>query len=49
MPTVIDAVIEWNRNKSRKATDPADKARYDENIRNLKEYKQNELYKSDNP
>ncbi len=37
---VIDEVIKWNRKKAKDATDPQDKARYEENVRNLIEYKE---------
>lgn len=38
--TVLDECIRWNERQLRKATDPKDKLRYEENIRNLKEYKE---------
>lgn len=37
--TVIDQCIQWNKRKARQAKDPKDKARYEENVRNLEEYK----------
>lgn len=37
---VIDEVIKWNRRKAKNAADPTDKARYEENVRNLLEYKE---------
>lgn len=37
---VIDEVIKWNRKKAKDAVDPVDKARYEENVRNLLEYKE---------
>ena len=37
--TVIDHCIEWNRNKAKRAKTPEDKARYEENIGNLRAYK----------
>lgn len=39
---VIDQCIKWNKNQARKAKDPRDKARYEENVRNLEEYKESE-------
>lgn len=38
--TVLDECIKWNRNKSKTATDPVDKKRYDENVANLLAYKE---------
>lgn len=37
---VIDEVIKWNRRKAKDAADPNDKERYEENVRNLLEYKE---------
>ena len=37
---VIDEVIRWNRRKAKDAKDPADKARYEENVVNLLAYKE---------
>lgn len=34
--TVIDEVIAWNRRKAKQAEDPRDKARYEQNIEDLK-------------
>lgn len=38
--TAIDQCILWNKNKAKYAKDPRDKARYEENVRNLLEYNQ---------
>lgn len=38
--TVLDECIRWNRRQLKKATDPKDIARFEENIRNLEEYKE---------
>lgn len=38
--TVLDECIKWNRRKAKEAADPKDKERYEENIRNLIEYKE---------
>lgn len=40
--TVLDHVITWNRNKLKKAKDPKDQARYQENIDNLIAFKEQE-------
>lgn len=37
---VIDEVIKWNRRKAKDAKDPADKARYEDNVANLLAYKE---------
>lgn len=37
MRTLLDEVIAWNKRKAAQAEDPVDKARYEENIRKLKE------------
>lgn len=37
---VIDEVIKWNRDKAKRADDPKDKERYEENVRNLLAYKE---------
>lgn len=42
MRTVLDEVILWNRRKAKEATDPKDKARYEDNIENLKAYKKSQ-------
>ncbi len=36
--TVIEQCIKWNEDKAKRAKTPEDKARYEENVRNLKEY-----------
>lgn len=38
--TVLDECIKWNRRKAKETDDPKDKERYEENIRNLIEYKE---------
>lgn len=40
--TVLDHCIAWNKKKAKNAKDPKDKARYEENIRNLVAYKETE-------
>lgn len=40
--TVLDHCIKWNKDKLRKAKDPKDKARYQENIDNLLAFKEQE-------
>lgn len=37
--SVIDHCIDWNRKKAKNAKTEADRARYEDNIRNLEEYK----------
>lgn len=37
--TVLDHCIDWNRNKAKYAKTPRDKARYEDNIRNLEAFK----------
>lgn len=39
MKTAIDHCIDWNLNKARYAKNPRDKARYLDNVENLKAYK----------
>lgn len=38
--TVLDECIKWNRRKAKEAKEPKDKERYEENVRNLIEYKE---------
>ena len=38
--TVLDEVIAWNRRKAKQAEDPKDKARYEQNISDLKLFKE---------
>ena len=40
--TVLDHCITWNKNKAKRAKDPRDKARYEDNIRNLEAFKEAE-------
>lgn len=40
MRTVLDEAILWNKRKAKEATDPADKARYEQNIADLEAYKE---------
>lgn len=40
--TLLDEVISWNRRKAKSAEDPRDKARYEQNIEDLKAYKETE-------
>jgi hypothetical protein len=37
--TAIDLCIDWNRNKARLAKDPKDRARYEDNIKNLEAFR----------
>lgn len=39
--TGLDLAIEWNRNKAKRAKDPRDKARYEQNIKDLELFKKN--------
>lgn len=42
MRTVLDEVIAWNRRKAKEATDLKDKERYEQNISDLKAWKEKE-------
>ena len=37
--TLVDVAIEWNRERARKESDPVKKAEYEQNIANLREFK----------
>ena len=37
--TPIQQCIDWNRDKARRAKDPKDRARYEENIKNLEAFR----------
>jgi hypothetical protein len=37
--TPIDLCIEWNREKARRAKEPKDRARYEDNIKNLEAFR----------
>ncbi len=37
--TVLDACISWNRKQAKRAKNPRDRERYEDNIRNLEAYK----------
>lgn len=41
--SVIDQCIKWNIDKAKRAKDPRDKARYEENVRNLIDFKEAEV------